>query len=186
MAQLSEECGAGTEVVENLNYSAQGLMNTWPSRFDAAKAASVAHDPRRIADEVYNGRMGNRPNSDMAGPIADAAEARSRDTTGRRSLGSGSELDLVNEPELVNNPNSFLEAAMADFVLCGCLIFAAQDDVSGVTYHLNGGYIGLAARTARRRSQRSSRRSQSHKAARADLSAISAGRTGVRARRGRA
>src|SRR5215510_12084582 len=61
MAQFSHECGAGTELVENLNYSAQGLMNTWPSRFNAQKAAQFAHKPQEIANEVYNGRMGNRP-----------------------------------------------------------------------------------------------------------------------------
>ncbi len=64
MAQFSHECGAGSEMEENLNYSAQGLINTWPSRFDAAKAAQYARQPRLIANEVYNGRMGNRPGSD--------------------------------------------------------------------------------------------------------------------------
>src|SRR5215472_18261185 len=64
MAQFSHECGAGNEVVENLNYSAQGLINTWPTRFDAAKAAQFAHNQERIANEIYNGRMGNRPGSE--------------------------------------------------------------------------------------------------------------------------
>jgi predicted chitinase len=59
MAQFSHESGAGNEVVENLNYSADGLMKTWPSRFDAAKAAQFAPDQQRIANEVYDGRMGN-------------------------------------------------------------------------------------------------------------------------------
>src|ERR1700736_2736113 len=59
MAQFSHECGAGTEVVENLNYSAQGLINTWPSRFNASNADAFARDPQKIANEVYNGRMGN-------------------------------------------------------------------------------------------------------------------------------
>ena len=57
MAQFSHECGAGHEVVECLDYSAAGLMNTWPKRFDAAKAAQFAHDQQRIANEAYNGRM---------------------------------------------------------------------------------------------------------------------------------
>src|SRR6201996_7890443 len=60
MAQFSHECGAGTEVVENLNYSADGLMKTWPSRFNAVKAAAFAHHPEQIANEVYNGRAGLR------------------------------------------------------------------------------------------------------------------------------
>ena len=147
MAQFSHECGAGGEVVENLNYSANGLIATWPGRFDDVKAQAFAHDQERIANEVYNGRMGNRPGSD------DGWNFRGRggsQVTGRDSyakLGTTVDLNLINEPDLVNHPDHFLECAVADFILCGCLPFAAHDDVSGVTYHLNGGYIGLSQRT---------------------------------------
>jgi putative chitinase len=65
MAQVSHECGAGTEVVENLNYSATRMMAVWPSRFPShASAAPYAHNPRALANKVYNGRMGNRIGSD--------------------------------------------------------------------------------------------------------------------------
>jgi len=147
MAQFSHECGAGTEVVENLNYSAQGLMNTWPSRFDEAKAAQFARDPEKIANEVYNGRMGNRLGSD------DGWNYRGRggsQVTGRNGYAELSEkvgLSLLDQPDLVNNPINFLECAVADFIICNCLPFAQQDDVSGVTFHLNGGHIGLQERT---------------------------------------
>ncbi len=148
MAQFSHECGAGTEVVENLNYSAQGLMNTWPARFNAAKAAAFAHDQRKIADEVYNGRMGNRPGTDDGWNFRGRGGSQVTGHDGYDALGRKVELNLINEPELVNNPQHFLECAVADFIICGCLPFAAQDDVNGVTFHLNGGHIGLAARTA--------------------------------------
>jgi putative chitinase len=78
MAQLSHECGAGTEVVENLNYSADGLMRTWPPRFNAVKAAAFAHHPQQIANEVYNGRMGNAPGSDDGCNFAGAAAPKRR------------------------------------------------------------------------------------------------------------
>jgi putative chitinase len=147
MAQFSHECGAGGEVEENLNYSAQGLTNTWPSRFDAAKAAQFAGNPQKIANEVYDGRMGNQPGSD------DGWNFRGRggsQVTGRENydrLGKLVGLDLIANPGLVNDPAHFLECAVADFILCGCLPFAQADDVKGVTYHLNGGYIGLDQRT---------------------------------------
>lgn len=65
MAQISLECGAGTELVENLNYSAQRMCQVWPKRFRSiASAAPYAHNPRALADKVYNGRMGNRPGTD--------------------------------------------------------------------------------------------------------------------------
>jgi putative chitinase len=146
-AQFSEECGAGTEVVENLNYSAQGLMNTWPSRFDAAKAATFARNPQQIANEVYNGRMGNRIGTDDGWTYRGrgGSQVTGRDAYGK--LGQTLGIDLLGNPDLVNDPARFLECAVADFVQCGCLPFAVNDDVSGVTYHLNGGYIGLSDRT---------------------------------------
>jgi putative chitinase len=148
MAQFSHECGAGEDIVENLNYSAEGLMSIWPNRFDAAKAAAFAHDQRKIANEVYNGRMGNRLNSDDGWNYRGRGGGQVTGRDGYTRLGRKVGLDLLNEPELVNHPRHFLECAVADFIICGCLPFAVEDDVSGVTYHLNGGYIGLAERTA--------------------------------------
>ncbi|MCB8880389.1 peptidoglycan-binding protein [Acidisoma cellulosilytica] len=148
MAQFSHECGAGIEVEENLNYSAQGLMATWPNRFDAAKAALFAHQPEKIANDVYDGRLGNQPGSD------DGWNFRGRggsQVTGRASyqkLGAKTGIDLVNHPEQVNSAEHFLDCAVADFVLCGCLPFAAEDNIQQETLHLNGGLIGLAQRTA--------------------------------------
>jgi putative chitinase len=147
MAQFSEECGAGIEMVENLNYSATGLMHTWPTRFDAARANDYAYNPQRIADAVYNGRMGNRANTD------DGWNYRGRglsQTTGRDAYSELSDklgIDFVGHPELVNDPSYALEVAVADFiVICGCLPWAKADNVREVTEHLNGGLIGLPER----------------------------------------
>ena len=147
MAQFSHECGAGNEVVENLNYSAQGLMNTWPSRFDEAKAAQFARDPEKIANEVYNGRMGNRPGSEDGWNYRGRGGSQVTGREGYTKLGEKNGLPLIDKPDLVNDPQNFLECAVADFIICGCLPFAEDDDVSGVTFHLNGGFIGLQQRT---------------------------------------
>jgi putative chitinase len=147
MAQFSHECGAGLEMTENLNYSAQGLINTWPSRFGPARAADYAHNPQRIADAVYGGRMGNDPP-----PSDDGWNFRGRglsQVTGRDGyvkLAAKTGLDITNNPDLVSSPENALECGVADFVLCGCLPPAQDDDVNAVTRALNGGYIGLAER----------------------------------------
>ena len=148
MAQFSHECGAGSEVVENLNYSAQGLINTWPSRFNAVKAAAFAHNREKIADEVYNGRMGNRIGTDDGWNFRGRGGSQVTGREGYEKLGLKVNIDLINEPDLVNHPRHFLACAVADFIICGCLPFASEDDVSGVTYHLNGGHIGLSERAA--------------------------------------
>jgi len=147
MAQFSHECGAGAEVVENLNYSAAGLMKTWPSRFDEAKAAEFAHDQERIANEVYNGRMGNSLGTEDGWNYRGRGGSQVTGRNGYAELGEKVDLPLIDQPDLVNNPQHFLECAVADFIICNCLPFAEHDDVSGVTFHLNGGFIGLQERT---------------------------------------
>jgi putative chitinase len=147
MAQFSQECGGGLEMVENLNYSAQGLLNTWPSRFNADMAAKYAHNPQMIADAVYGGRMGNAPP-----PSDDGWNFRGRglsQVTGREgytALTAKVGLDLVNNPDIATSADQALACAVADFVLCGCLPFALNDDVKGVTLKLNGGLIGFSGR----------------------------------------
>ena len=148
MAQFSHECGAGNEVVENLNYSAQGLINTWPKRFDAAKAAQFAHDQQKIANEVYNARMGNRPGSEDGWNYRGRGGSQVTGREGYTKLGEKNGLPLIDKPDLVNDPQNFLECAVADFIISNCLSFAEDDDVRGVTFHLNGGFIGLSERTA--------------------------------------
>lgn len=147
MAQFSHECGAGIEVVENLNYSAQGLVATWPSRFDSHRAAQFAHQPQAIAGAVYNGRMGNNLGTDDGWNYRGRGASQTTGKDAYAKLGEFMGLDLIANPDLVNDPTHFLECGVADFVkICGCLPFALADDIAGVTRHLNGGLIGFPQR----------------------------------------
>jgi len=160
--QFSEECGAGLEMVENLNYSAQGLRRTWPAHFRGSMAARYAHNPRMIADVAYGGRMHNAPP-----PSDDGWDYRGRgpsQVTGKGNkagageppsgyLGlqealtaAGVDVDIIEDPDLVCDPRYALWCGVADFVLCGCLPFAESGDVLNTTRRLNGGTIGLAER----------------------------------------
>ncbi|MBR0855499.1 peptidoglycan-binding protein [Bradyrhizobium liaoningense] len=147
MAQVTHECGAGRELVENLNYSSEGIVKTWPSRFASlAEAMPFAHQPQKLANKVYNGRMGNRPGSNDGWSFRGRGGTNTTGHDGYFRLAQKMALDLLNDPDLVNRPDLFLECAVVDFVLCGCVPFAQRDDIRGVTYHLNGGFIGLRER----------------------------------------
>jgi putative chitinase len=149
MAQLSHECGAGRDVVENLNYSAGRMMQVWPSRFPTmASARPFAGAPRLLANKVYNGRMGNRDGSDDGWIFRGRGAAQTTGRDGYLRLAKATGLDVVNNPDLVNDPKHFLLCGVADFVACGCRPFAEADDIMGVTRRLNGGLIGLAERRA--------------------------------------
>jgi putative chitinase len=147
MAQFSHECGGGTEMIENLNYRAEALVSQWPTHFTPQQAQQMAHNQQAIANQAYNGRMGNRAGTD------DGWNYRGRglsQTTGRdayEKLGQIMEVDLLGDPDLVNAPDTALECAVADFVkICNCLGPAAADDVTTVTKRLNGGLIGIDQR----------------------------------------
>ena len=147
MAQISHECGAGHDVVENLNYTAGRMMQVWPSRFPTmASGAPYAGNPRALANKVYNGRMGNAAGSDDGFNFRGRGASQTTGREGYQRLARATGLDVVNHPDLVNDPRHFMECGVADFVNCGCLPYAKSDDLLGVTKRLNGGTVGLDQR----------------------------------------
>ena len=59
LAQIAHESNQLKTVIENLNYSEQGLLSTWPTRFTKETAKNYARKPENIANKVYANRMGN-------------------------------------------------------------------------------------------------------------------------------
>jgi putative chitinase len=149
MGEFTEECGGGTEMVENLNYRASALLGQWPKHFTQTQAMAMQHNPRAIANQAYNGRMGNRPWTDDGWNFRGRGFAQ---TTGRDAydlLGQKMGIDFVSNPDQVNDLRYTFECAFVDFVqICGCLPFAMRDDEINETRHLNGALIGLAQRQA--------------------------------------
>ncbi|KQW96987.1 hypothetical protein ASC94_09270 [Massilia sp. Root418] len=60
LATVAHESRQLAALEENLNYSAEALMRTWPQRFPPATAAAYARQPERIGNRAYAGREGNR------------------------------------------------------------------------------------------------------------------------------
>jgi putative chitinase len=62
LAQVAHESSELTRLEENLNYTAPRLMAVWPKRFPTLEVANkYAMKPQTLAEYVYGGRMGNRP-----------------------------------------------------------------------------------------------------------------------------
>lgn len=60
LATIAHESGDLTRLEENMNYSAEALCRTWPSRFPTPKSAvTYARQPEKIANKVYALRGGN-------------------------------------------------------------------------------------------------------------------------------
>lgn len=150
MAQVSVECGAGTVIEENLNYSAERIAEVWPKRFPTVLAAQpYAHNPKGLANKVYNGRMGNQIGTD------DGWNFRGRgiiQITGRSeydAIGKIVGWDLVDNPEMATDLVNLLDVACADLRTYPH-IYADMDadDCEAVTLAINGGYEGLTQRKA--------------------------------------
>ena len=149
MAQISHECGAGHDVVENLSYTATRMTQVWPSRFPTvASAEPYARNPRALANKVYNGRMGNRVGSGDGYRFLGRGGSQTTGREGYERVKKQTGLDVVNNPDILIDPKHFLECAVSDFVNCGCMPYAKRDDIMSVTKRLNGGYVGLPSRKA--------------------------------------
>jgi putative chitinase len=60
LSQIAHESGDFKFVAENLNYSSEGLLKTFPKYFkDKATADKYARNPEMIGSRVYASRMGN-------------------------------------------------------------------------------------------------------------------------------
>jgi putative chitinase len=146
LAQLGHESSGLTSKDENLNYSAAGLMKTWPSRFPTLEfAKKYERDPQKIANFVYGGRMGN------VNP-GDGYRYRGRgyiQLTGRetyREIGRIAGLDLENNPELASKPEHAVRIACAFWSWKRVNPSCDAGDFTEVTRKINGGTNGLPDR----------------------------------------
>lgn len=142
MAQISHECGAGNDLVENMNYRASRIRAVWPSRFPTvASAEPYAHNPQKLANKVYNGRMGNKLGSNDGWTFRGRGGSQTTGRSGYERVAKQTGLDVVNNPDLLIDPDHFLECAVSDFINCGCRPYALKDDLLSVSALLNVGHL---------------------------------------------
>ena len=156
LAQLGHESSGLTVVLENLNYSAAGLLATWPSRFTHALADELARKPERIANFVYAGRMGNgdAPSGDGwryrgRGPIQITGKANYAAIRDELREAGRQAPDFVLSPDLLADPKWGALAAGAFWVGRGLNELADAGDFRKITTRINGGQNGAADRNAR-------------------------------------
>jgi putative chitinase len=148
LAQLAHESAELTRVEENLNYSANGLLRTWPSRFTRELASLYAHQPEKIANRAYAGRNGNGEQH-----TGDGWRYRGRgpiQLTGRGNYieaGEALGVDLVGDPNLLLFPTVGARVAAWFFVSKAHGIeYADAGNLKANTRRINGGLKGLDER----------------------------------------
>ena len=146
MAQIEHESGL-KPIAENLNYSAQGLMQTFSKYFTTNEALIFANQPEKIANRVYANRMGN--GEEKSG---DGWKYRGRgfiQITGKINyfqLANDTDLDCLKNPDLLLQEANAMISALWFWNKAGLNKLADKNDIKGITKRINGGTIGLAHR----------------------------------------
>jgi putative chitinase len=149
IGQCAVESANFTRLQENLNYSAQRLTQVWPSRFpNINMAEAYAHNPEKLADFVYAGRMGNLQDGDGwkfhgRGLIQ---------LTGRENYancGSGVGVDLIDNPDLLLTPKYAALSAGWYWNRKQLNLLADTQEYGAMTRRINGGLTGLDERIAK-------------------------------------
>lgn len=146
--QCDHETAGFTAFVENLNYSAQGLLKTFPKYFNEKTAMANARKPQNIANIAYANRMGNGPESS-----GDGWKYRGRTPihlTGKANYENASKHFGVN---FVENPDLTLQYGFEIalwffeknriFALCKDL---SDKSITAVSKRINGGLNGIEQR----------------------------------------
>ena len=150
LGQCMHESAGFKTLTENLNYSAKGLMATWPRRFPDLNTAMIyERQPEKIANRVYGGRMGNGPEES-----GDGWRYRGRglkQLTGKENYercGLGLGVDLVSNPDWLLDPKYAALSAGWFWSQNRLNDLADRGDIETMTRRINGGLIGLEERRA--------------------------------------
>lgn len=153
LSQCSHESGNFAHVVENLNYSAQGLKKVFGKYFPGNLNESYARKPEKIASRVYGGRMGNGDESTKEG-----FKFRGRgyiQLTGKSNYRRFTEFigeDVVTNPDLVATKYPLTSAAFffeKNNLWTICDKGSSTEVITLLTKRINGGSNGLADRISK-------------------------------------
>jgi putative chitinase len=155
IGQCAHESAHFKVLQENLNYSAQGLANTWPSRFSIdqksnpkvpnEKANTLARKPEGIANSVYANRMGNGDEQSGEGHKyrgRGLIQLTGKDNYTACGLALG--IDIVQNPDLLLEPKYACLSAGWYWNKNG--LNALAGNIEAITKKINGGLIGLEDR----------------------------------------
>lgn len=139
-ANVGAETGGLSILEENMNYSITRMMQVWPRRFPTrASAAPYAHNPRKLANHVYGGRMGNARE-----PSDDGYNYRGSglmQTTGKNEF---KHVGYVDNPDVLRkDPVAGFKSAIDLWKLWGLNEWADQGRLKQIRRKINGGYNGL-------------------------------------------
>lgn len=158
MAQIEHESNL-KPIQENLNYSKEGLIKTFPKYFTkdtfdkngklikSGTSTIHAYNPKEIANIVYANRMGNGDAS-----TNDGWKYKGRgfiQLTGKSNYEQFSKdtgIDVLNNPDLLLEEANAMVSAIWFWNKNNLNSLADKDDIIGITKKINGGINGIEHR----------------------------------------
>lgn len=142
LAHFSVETGGFRRLDENMNYSAKGLLKTWPSRFDSTTANKMARKPQLIANHVYGDRMGNEGRANAGWLYRGSGLGQVTGYNNFKKIERETGLPVTLQPDLLRDPNTGTKAALILWQAWDMNQYAGGSRASRKRW--NGGYHGLA------------------------------------------
>lgn len=149
LAQCGHESNDFNSLHENLNYSSDALVKLFPKHFHG-DAVDYNRQPEKIANRIYESRMGN--GDELSG---DGYKYRGRGAiqlTGKDNYTKFSNTigkDLDETVEYCDTLEGAIESACWFWTTHNLNAKADDNDVTGSTKIINGGILGLDDRKAR-------------------------------------
>lgn len=153
LAQSAEESALFSRLIENLNYTTASRIRTvWPSRFPTLNSAEpYVRQPQKLANFVYNGRMGNRTGSNDGWERRGHGIIMLTGTDNFRAASRALNIDFMSNPSLAAEfDNAWLVTAWfcttKTYRTRNIQSWMADDNIEAVTFAINGGRTNIATR----------------------------------------
>lgn len=145
LAQCHHESGGFVYLCENLNYSAKGLMKTFPNHFkEMATAQQYEKKPEKIANRVYANRMGNRDEASGDGWLhAGRGIIQLTGAENYRNFAMSLEISVKEASEYMQTFEGAAQSACWFWETNGLNKFADSGDFITLSKRINGGTKGM-------------------------------------------
>ena len=150
LAQCAHESGGFTALHENLNYRPETLCKVWPHYFNESNVNNYAHQPEKIANRAYAGRMGN--GDEASGDGWNYCGRGLIQLTGKnnyQAFADSIQTDIGQIPAYLQTFEGAIQSACWFWENNNLNACADAGDILKMTKIINGGTLGLEDRTAR-------------------------------------
>ena len=150
IAQTAHESGGYTALHENLNYKAESLCRVWPRYFNSDNANDYAHQPEKIANRAYGGRMGNGDEASGDGwKYCGRGLIQLTGKSNYQAFADSIQTDINEVPAFLQTFEGAIQSACWFWENNNLNRWADAGDIEKMTKIINGGTLGLDDRTAR-------------------------------------